>query len=282
MTVALGAVSGCDGQKTAAGGTDALADRARQVAEAWDGPTAAAAWRAGYHPTGETAQLPLGGLRSPADRRAFEERSFVLGGRLPVTWPRHGQVTWAAGGSLTRPLRGVEESYWSLAATRVGGEPHLTVTGAKPGAMRVATTRGPAMVPAWLFTLEGYAAPLKLAAAIPSEAPRPPIGPARDIPGHALDQLVRISPDGRSVTVVVLHGVCDDAPAVGVPETRGSVVLSASVKERGGRGDCTKQAKMQQVAAVLERPVGDRVLLDARTGQPISSKGLPGISPSRG
>ncbi|MFF0451170.1 hypothetical protein ACFYT4_33135 [Streptomyces sp. NPDC004609] len=164
----LAAVSGCGGQQAAVGGTDVLADRARQVAEAWDGSTAAAAWRVGYHPMGETVRLPRGGLRSPADMQAYKDQSFVLRGRLPVTWPKDSQVTWAAGMPLTRPLMGVDESYKTLAGTAVSGKPHLTVTGAKLGEMRVATSRGPATVPAWLFTLDGYATPLKQAAAIPS------------------------------------------------------------------------------------------------------------------
>ncbi|MFD9504439.1 hypothetical protein [Streptomyces sp. NPDC060035] len=278
--VGLGTVSGCGSQKAAVGGTDVLADRARQVAEAWDGSTAAAAWRAGYHPMGEAVQLPRGGLRSPADKQAYEDQSFVLRGELPVTWPKDGQVTWAAGKPLTRALVGPDESYKTLAGSRVNGIPHLTVIGAKLGGMRVATSRGPATVPAWLFTLDGYTTPLKQAAAILSKSPQPPIRPARDIPGLPLNRVIQIAADGRSVTVVALHGVCDDGPAVDVLETSGSVVLWASVKDRKDSGNCTKQAKLQQVTVKLEHPVGDRILLDAHTGQPVPYKGLHGISPS--
>lgn len=63
------------------------------------------------------------------------------------------------GESLTRPLTGVDESYNSLAGGRKGGKPTLAVTGAKLGEMRVDTSRGPAVVPAWLFTLDGYDSP---------------------------------------------------------------------------------------------------------------------------
>ncbi|MCX5323369.1 hypothetical protein [Streptomyces sp. NBC_00120] len=278
--VGLVAGSGCGSQKAAVSDTDVHADRARQVAEAWDGSTAAAAWRAGFYPTGEKVQPPRGGLHDPADRQAYEGQNIVLRGKLPETGPKDGAVTWARGESLTRPLMGAHASYKTLAGTRVGGKPHLTVTGAKLGEMSVATSRGPATVPAWLFTLDGYASPLKRAAAIPSKLPRPPIGPARDIPGYPLDRLVRIAADGRSVTVVALHGACDDGAVVDVLETTRSVMLSASVKEANDDGNCTKQAKLQQVAVELERPLGDRVLLDAHTGQPVPYKGLRGISPS--
>ncbi|MET8184112.1 hypothetical protein [Streptomyces sp. NPDC005336] len=282
--VGLVAVSGCGSQKVAANGdTDVLTDRARQVAEAWDGSTAAAAWRAGYYPMGEAVQLPRGGLRGQADRQAYRNRNFVLRGELPSTGPKDGHVTWAGDDSVTRPLVGAEELYKTLAGTRTGGEPHLTVTGVKLGEMTMATSRGPAMVPAWLFTLDGYATPLKQAAAVPSKYPPAPIKAARGIPGYPLNRLVRVAADGRSVVVVALHRVCDDDPKVAALETRGSVVLSATVKDHRDGGTCSKQASLQQVTVELARPVDDRVLLDARTGQPVPYKGLRGISspPSR-
>ncbi|MEV6595168.1 hypothetical protein [Streptomyces acidicola] len=279
--IGLAAVSGCGSQRAAVGsdsGTDVLTNRARQVAAAWDGSAAAAAWRAGYYPMGEAVQLPRGGLLSQADKQAYENQNFVLRGELPSTGPKDGQVTWAGDESVTRPLVGADESYKALAGARIDGEPHLTVTGAKLGEMTVATSRGPATVPAWLFTLDGYATPLKQAAAVPSKLPPAPIKAARDIPGYPLNRLVRIAADGRSVVVIALHRVCDDGPKVDVMETRGSVVLSSAVKDHRNGGTCTKQARMQQMTVKLARPVDDRVLLDARTGQPVPYKGLRGTS----
>lgn len=89
-----------------------------------------------------------------------------------------------------------------------------------------------------------------------------------------------MSADGRSVTVVAVHGVCDNGPAVDVLETHGSVVLSVSVKEQTDSGHCTKQGKLQQLKVQLGRPLGDRVLLDALTGEPIPYKSSHGPSPS--
>lgn len=107
----------------------------------------------------EVAQLPRGGLRSNADMQAYQDQSFVLRGTLPATWPKGGRVAWARGESRTRPLTGVDESYNPLAGGRKGGKPYLTVTEAKLGEMRVDTSCRPAVVPAWLFTLEGYDSP---------------------------------------------------------------------------------------------------------------------------
>ncbi|EDY46140.2 hypothetical protein [Streptomyces sp. SPB074] len=136
----LGAVSGCGSHKEAAGGdTDGLADRAQKVAAAWDGSAAAAAWRAGYYPMGETVQLPRGGLRSQSDKQAYESRNFILRGELPSTGPKDGRVTWTKDDSLARPLVDADESYRALADTHIGGQPHLTVTGAKLGKMTLPT-----------------------------------------------------------------------------------------------------------------------------------------------
>ncbi|MFF2508110.1 hypothetical protein ACFVTY_32810 [Streptomyces sp. NPDC058067] len=281
------ALSGCGSshQVAGGGGADRPADRARRVAAAWDGSAASAAWRVGYYPMGESVQLPRGGLSGTADKRAYRDRNVVLRGKLPGTGPKDGRVKWASGQSLTRPLTGAGESLKSLAGTgaraRNRSKPQLTVTGVKLGEMRLATSRGPATVPAWLFTLDGYASPLKQAAAVPSKHPQPPIRPAQGMPGYPVDRLVRIAADGRSVAVIALHGVCDQGASVDVLETRGSVVLSASTKGDGHDGNCTKQARMQGVTVKLQRPLGDRALLDAHTGRPVPYKGLRGVTASR-
>nr|WP_285562271.1 hypothetical protein [Streptomyces hygroscopicus] len=276
---ALAAVAGCGGHEGAGDDGTASARRAARVAKGWDGSAAAAAWRAGYHPRGDVLQLPRGGLRSRAEEEALRDHAVVPRGALPGAGPENGRVTWAGGRSVTRPMVGAAESYDALAGGRVDGKPHLTVTGAKPGRMTVATSRGPAVVPAWLFSLEGYADPLTRAAVTASPLPRPPIGPGGGVPGQPLDRVVRIAVDGRSVTVIALDGVCDDGPVVTVLETAGSVVLSGAV-ENQEHGDCTKQARPRQVTVRLAQPVGDRVVLDAHTGRPIPYKPAYGPSPS--
>ncbi|MEW2273519.1 MULTISPECIES: hypothetical protein [Streptomyces] len=270
------AVAGCGGQRGPGDDGTAPARRARQVAKAWDGSAAAAAWRAGYHPTGEVVRLPRGGLRSQDDKRAFLDHDFVLRGTLPEGGPKDGRVSWGGGATLTRPVVGAAESYRSLAVGRDGRKPHLTVTGAELGGMTVATSRGAAVVPAWLFTLKGYDSPLEVAAVTASPLPPSPIGLSDGAPGLRLDRLVRIAADGRSVTVLALDGVCDDGPVVGALETRGSVVLWASVRNRKRGQDCTKQARLEQVTVKLRRPLGDRVLLDACTGRPLPYRGTGG------
>lgn len=257
-----------------AAGARELALRARHVAAAWDGSSAAAAWRRGYHPMGEVVELPRGGLRTRADRRALRSGSLVLRTELPATAAQDADVTWTGGRALTRPLEGAAESYRSLAGGEGGAGHRLTVTGAKLGEMRVVTSRGPATVPAWLFRIAGYDTPLKRAAVTPSKLPRPPIGGLGGVAG-GVESLVRVSADGRTVTVVVLRTSCHTGPGVAARETRGSVVLIGSVterkerKDRKDRGFCAKRAGRERTTVRLERPVGDRVLLDAHEGRPL-------------
>ncbi|MGW3728087.1 hypothetical protein [Streptomyces sp. NPDC000851] len=293
-TVALfmagtGALAGCGSEQSggsgnkvrATGQAPEAAARARRVAGAWDGSKAAEAWRAGYHPMGEAVELPEGGFHDKADEHAYATQNFVLRGRLPVAPERSGRVTWKSGGSLTRPLLGAREAYERFAGGGNDG-PHLTVTGARLGEMTLATSRGPATVPAWLFTLEGYDSPLRSVAVGPSKLPRPPVGPAAGSPSGELWELrslVEVAGDGRSVTVIGNHGACDDGPVVHVLETDGSVVLSGSVAG-GTDGPCTAQLLGREVAVTLDRPVGDRVLLDAATGRPVPYGGPHGPSPS--
>jgi hypothetical protein len=238
--------------------------RARHVAAAWDGSAAAAAWRAGYHPRGAVTQPPQGGWHSAADESAYRDRDLVLGGMLPATGPKHGRVAWADDVTLRRPLRAATAAYQALTRGHHPGGPHLTVTGARLGEMSVVTSRGPAVVPAWLFRLEGYDAPLKRAAAVPSALPRSPIG--RMSGSTTIEGLVGV--DGWSVTVAFSHGVCDKGFDMAAYETRGSVVLSILVRKPMEHGICTKQAKGELATLQLAHPLDDRVLLDALTGKP--------------
>ncbi|QFZ75570.1 hypothetical protein GFH48_21965 [Streptomyces fagopyri] len=283
LSAAAGAVAGCGGAEAGGHGAESRRQaRARQVAEAWDGSGAARTWRAGYHPMGDAVQPPEGGFRAGADTRAFTTQNFVLRGTLPAAGRKPGEVRWKSGAPLTLPLAQAREAYESVARGGNDG-PRLTVTGARPGRMTVATSRGPATVPAWLFTLEGYDTPLRRAAVAPSTLPGPPIGPARGVPASELEGLaglVEVSGDGRSVTVAAGHGACDDGPVVHVLETGGSVVLSAFVT--GTReGSCTGETRRQEVTVRLAGRLGDRVLLDAFTGRPVPYGEPGGLSPSR-
>lgn len=256
-------------------------ERARQVADAWKGSTAAAAWNRGYYPMADVIQKPESGWRTAADQRAYETENFVLHGNLPTTATVHGKVDWGNGKTLPRPLWGAEKAYQSFARNRSEG-PRLTVTGARLGTTTIMTSRGRASVPAWLFTLEGYDTPLKRVAVTPSKLPSSPIGQARQGAAGSLKHVARLvgtAMNGRSITVNATHGACDDGPVVKVLETGESVVLYASAA--GSRsGPCNAEMIGQSVKVQLRKPLGDRILLDALSGRPVPHGEPGGLSPS--
>lgn len=244
-------------------------ERAREVAAAWDGSPAATAWREGYQPLDDELQVPRAAERAgvPAP---FRSRDIVLAGDLPEESPLQGEMTWKGGGSLTVPLMTAREAYEDV--DHGGRErPRLTVTRVEPGTMKLVTNHGLTTVPAWLFTLEGHDTPVRRAAVDPTALPEPPIRPVEEeSDGLApLEGLVEVSADGRTVVVRAGHGACDDGPAVSVVETGGSVVLFASVVGRDG-GMCTKQLIVEEMRVELRHPLGERVLLDAFTGEPLT------------
>ncbi len=254
--------------------------RARQVADAWDGSQAAEMWHQGFYPMGKVVQVPEGGLHDEADQRAYETGNFDLDGDLPDVPQKHGRASWHSGGSLPLRLMGAQWAYKALDRDSSPGR-RLTVTGAELGEMTVMTSRGKATVPAWLFTLKGYDAPLKRAAVIPSKLPESPIKPAGRTSTDVLAPLgglVRVTAAGRSVTVVANHGSCDDGPTVNVLETRNSVVLSAATI--GTReGACTSEMRGERLTVRLDRPTGNRILLDAFAGRPVPYSKWPKTSP---
>ncbi|MDN3026999.1 hypothetical protein [Streptomyces sp. S.PB5] len=265
------AMAGCGSEHGSRARIGDSESRAQKVADAWDGSRAAEVWREGYYPMADVVQLPDNAFRNEADKMAYGNHSFVLDGELPTTSPETGKVEWRSGGSLTLPLMGAQEAYDTIAPGGHKG-PHLTVTKVELGRTTLVTSRGPATVPAWLFTLKGYDTPLKRVALAPSELPKSPIGPARETPTDwlmPLEQFVRTGADGRSVTVLAGHGACDDGPVVRALETAGSVVLSAAITGAND-GSCTSQLLMEKVTVKLDRELGDRVLLDAFTGAPVT------------
>ncbi|WP_435242655.1 hypothetical protein [Streptomyces cucumeris] len=229
---------------------------------------------------GKVVQVPEGGLHDEADQRAYETGNFDLDGDLPDVPQKHGRASWHSGGSLPLRLMGAQWAYKALDRDSSPGR-RLTVTGAELGEMTVMTSRGKATVPAWLFTLKGYDAPLKRAAVIPSKLPESPIKPAGRTSTDVLAPLgglVRVTAAGRSVTVVANHGSCDDGPTVNVLETRNSVVLSAATI--GTReGACTSEMRGERLTVRLDRPTGNRILLDAFAGRPVPYSKWPKTSP---
>lgn len=276
VTAAVG-VTACGDKYGEAGAHDPAraAERARQVSDAWEGSEAARVWREGYFPLGDPVRLPEGAFHSDADKQAYQRQNFELRGSLPGAPPKKGEVRWRGGGSLGVPVVSARAAYEKVGGGS-GPGPRLTVTGARLGEMTIHTSRGSATVPAWHFTIKGYDTPLKRVAVVASKLPKPPVKPLPDLTDDLwkLAGLNTVSRDGRTVVLRAHHGSCDDGPGVDVLESADNVVFSAWIRNPSD-GPCTKELRAKNVTVKLDRPVGDRMLLDAFTGRPVPYEGSP-------
>jgi len=79
----------------------------------------------------------------------------------------------------------------------------------------------------------------------------------------------RLSDDGRSLTVTVLQGVCEEgARRLTVTEAADEV----RVRVDGARvlsGDCRSLGVLSELTAQLDEPLGERVLVDDSDGEPV-------------
>lgn len=276
VTAAVG-VSGCGDKYGDASAHDPArtAERARQVSEAWTGSEAARVWREGYFPLGDPVRLPEGAFHNDADKQAYQRQNFEVRASLPGAPPKKGEIRWRGGGSLAVPVVSARAAYEKVGGGSSPG-PRLVLTGARLGEMTIHTSRGSATVPAWHFTIKGYDTPLKRVAVVASKLPRPPVKPVRDLTSDLweLAGLDSVSRDGRTVVLRAHHGSCDDGPGVAVLESEDNVVFSAWFRNPSD-GPCTKELRAKKVTVKLDRPVGDRMLLDAFTGRPVPYEGSP-------
>ncbi|MEU9084069.1 hypothetical protein [Streptomyces sp. NPDC048357] len=250
----------------------AIRQRMEQVASAWEGSAALRQWREGFHPLDEQDWQPPGGFRSGEDKAAYIGKSFVLRAELPATPPPASPVRWPDGSTLTLPLHSAAQAYGDIDAAP-DRAPALTVTGVRLGETTVRTSRGPAQVPAWLFTVEGYETPLARIAVAPREFPKAPIEPLGTFDGGTAPLLAHTAtPDARELTVRAGHGSCDGGVAVDVLEGADTVVLAGRIlpgAEPGPGGGCDAMMHTQVVTVTPARPLGARLVIDAATGAPL-------------
>ncbi|RKN12447.1 hypothetical protein [Streptomyces radicis] len=253
------------------------------VAGAWEGSDAARRWAEEFHPLDSVVQLPEGGLRDDSDVRAFENGSVRASTSLPDE-AADGSIRWENGESGTVPLMSAAAAFGAMDSGIADGSTDvhaLEVTGVERGEMRLRTSRGPAQVPAWLFTLDGYDTPLRHAAVALPEPPAAPVDPVDDEDGNGgegelqgVGALGPLSEDGLSVTVRWLRGGCDGRD-FDVLETDASVVIAASAVPGPPDRVCTTEVRPVWQTVELERPLGERAPLDAFTGEVLQPEPAP-------
>lgn len=286
--------TGCAGTGTPAG-PDVFHDRAAQVAAAWQASTGASrAWRTGFVPLDDLTLPPAQGFPNDDTKQAFAYGWYHSRIALPERMIARGRITFPDGSTMDVPMTSGHTAYAQLdkgdppcagypsiappaagpsGATGVAA-PHtcawLTVTTAHFGSARIRTSRGLATVPAWLFTVAELPAPIirvAVAESAVSTLPRPSLPPI-DPGALAATQKVTGSHD-RELSFTVGVGACEGDPAGVAYETADVVVVAATRTDVQHGKPCPDLLKLAPVTVTLAAPLGDRVVLDAVTGQPM-------------
>jgi hypothetical protein len=256
---------------------DALA---RQEATAWARSPLATEWRTGLVVLGadSLSSGPSGGFPSSAAKLAFVNGDLVFTGKPPSTAPA-GVVTWSNGSTMKVKPLSETQVFAELASSRQCpgcATTPLAVTAVRPATMDIATSRGSASVPAWSFTLQGVSTPVIQAALPPGSYATLNSG------GLSADKLrplgasfvggatVTPSADGRTLTVGLPGGSCETTWGGLVSEAGGVVVVGGWMHNPNPDQACAGVLLLRKVTVHLAAPLGDRVVLDGATGQPVT------------
>jgi hypothetical protein len=171
------------------------------------------------------------------------------------------------------PLLTAQATFGQLAADEACALPpcgHLTVTAARPAVLAIATSRGPATVPAWRFIVAELPFPVTRAALAPrAYSSLPASAQARTgmLPGGA--GVAAVSSDGQVLTLRITTGVCISGWGGRVYSAADAVVVGSWTRDANTGAACPAMAVMRKVQVRLPQPLGARVILDAATGLPL-------------
>ncbi len=142
----------------------------------------------------------------------------------------------------------------------------LTVTGASPSTMRVRTTRGPAVLPAWRFTFaETRVQALEAAVDVPMAAAS---NSTTSIPPMSSVDRVTVAADGRNLTASFMTVPCGQryaGYAVESDHAVGIVVVASNPSNR----NCAAPAGLSRVTVHLAAPLKDRVVIETVRGSAV-------------
>ncbi|MDR7279095.1 hypothetical protein [Catenuloplanes atrovinosus] len=213
---------------------------------------------------------PAGGKRSPGPASGGGVSGVAPGSTGGATGSTGG-ATGPDGGSSDGGREPAAPGPDSPVSAADSGCAKLPVTGATLGTVPLRTSRGDATVPAWLFTVGGVPGPVaRVAVAAGDTAPVPSPSLAPPEAGNAANlkgaqSLVRVA--GTTIDYRLGVGACDEQITPLAYETDEVIVLGGTATRSAEM--CTEQLVLQPVTVTLAAPAGDRLVLDAQTGQPV-------------
>lgn len=207
------------------------------------------------------------GSADSAVSMALHSGWYTLAAPLPPA-PATGTVDFADGKERVLPLQSARTAYDTIAnvAPDCKGCISLTVTRVGLTSAQVPTSRGPATVPVWAFTVRELDEPVRVVAVAEDTEPAHPdiaIPPLPNSPiAGAIDPLPT---DGSRIDYAVDLRTCDADIEPLVWETDLVVVLGAAFTPQYEQA-CSMDRHHRQVSVALSRPIGDRALVDVFFG----------------
>ena len=201
-----------------------------------------------------------------------------------------GVVTWPDGSTMRVPVLSEARTFGELTSSRqcpACATTPLDVTAARPTTLAVGTSRGIARVPAWAFTLKGVTGPVIQAALPPGSYVNPggtgsPSAARLAALGKAFTGagIAAVSAGGRTLTLQLFGDPCDTTRGGLATEADGVVVVGGWQVDPNPNTPCTDVGVLHTTTVRLPAPVGDRVIINASTGQPVTPSSFPVPSPS--
>jgi hypothetical protein len=212
--------------------------------------------------------------------------NVVAASPLATETPPPGEVRWDDGTSETMTLLSAAQALENLrtsAVTPCGGCAALVVDQASLKTMSVTTTRGGATVPAWSFRVQGSTATVLRIAVSTGAAPAPGSNVVPDDRSLIDVQSVNGSADSRDLTVhftgagAPADQTCGADYAARAYESDTAVVIFVWMTREAslppGVDGCLAIGYDRAEQVTLAAPLGNRMVFDARLGQPVPVSG---------
>jgi hypothetical protein len=285
--VLAAALTGCSRPATANGDPAKVQQEAQAALARWDKAVATAGGESAFVATGELT-LMIGDDWGPDQQFGYNAKVALMAGdfeatvSLPAETPPDGQVKSQDGSARTVGLISAQQALADMKAEGAssGSCPDcvpLKITGAQLTTGNFQTGRGPAVAPAWEFTLEGTPVKIQRLAVAHLVTVVPPAfdqnNPAQGISIRS----ATTKAGGRELTVtfegapVDAGGSCgSDYTAQAVESSTAVVVIVNEHPHFGVSFACTAVGAFRTADATLSAPLGNRTVLEVTQGMPVS------------
>lgn len=222
---------------------------------------------------------------------AISERRLSLATPLPGATPAPAIVRWADGGAAQTPVVSAAEAFATVPSRpcprRSCDGPQLRITAATLGTVPALTANGWASVPAWLFTVEDAVPRIAQIAVDPQVVPEP-VTPRFQSGAHTPVShgfYAASDVERRSLTVEFLGAPSGTGPCQAeyvAHAIEGPSAIAVIVQSQRRRGPEPRVAcaplggpPNRRLTVTLNRPIGERTLLELSEGRPLAISSRP-------